>query len=291
MKVKTTFALFCLTVFLFGCAPIAQTATETPVLPTATTTSTETATATATATETATPTATEAPAYNICPPLDSDPRGCTLSSPDELLDPNSGFSEHLRSLRKPFSADTKKLSAILPTITSNPSSEKIITFVDASTYLSDSGSDSNLPIRLLGTSAYLEMNINNVSYAWFNYNYELQNPDDPTNKDANIIIKGIYPVKGPNISPIIDNINNVDRMVKMAPDFIKARPVMGFAVGKKDIEGGNLDPLEELAYQKYPNMDQAFKDFIGEKDPVTGTIVPSNVNALRDMLVVLNISR
>ena len=75
MKVKTTFALFCLAVFLFGSAPITQT--------------TDPRTSSARllqqphqlrrqlqlppATETATPTATEAPTYNVCPPETTDP--------------------------------------------------------------------------------------------------------------------------------------------------------------------------------------------------------------------------
>jgi hypothetical protein len=268
MKVKTTFALFCLTVFLFGCAPIAQTATETPVPPT----STETATATATATETATPTATEVPAYNICPPETSDPRGCTLSSPDDLLNPNK-FLGFLRSLTKPFLANTEPLKTPIPTTTTNPSGEKLITFVDAFTY-DHGGPDDKLAVRLLGTSAYLEMNIDGVTYGWFIYPMELQNPKDPTNKDANRIVIGIAKVKAPGIP------RPIDQIAQIAPGLIKQLPVLGFGVGEKDTADGEIDPLEKIQYQNDPEMDRAFEDFIS-----------GNLDALNGKVVILDIGR
>ena len=214
---QRTISFLAIVMVLTACSPstIIPTATEVP--PTATVTETQTATATATPTETAT--ATEAPVYNynICPPETSDPRGCTLSGPDDLFNPDK-FFKFLKTLTRPFSANTEKLSNPLPTVIMNPSDEHVITFVNEGTYLSG-GPDSNLPVRLLGTSAYVEMNISGVTHGWFVYPMELQNPNDPTNKEANIIVIGIHKVKGPGIP------RSVDKIAQIAPGAIRYRAV------------------------------------------------------------------
>ena len=68
MKSKAVITLFCVAIFLFDCAPFAQTATETPVPPTAT--------ATAKPTETLVPTATATPK----PQLSADEMNAIISS-------------------------------------------------------------------------------------------------------------------------------------------------------------------------------------------------------------------
>ena len=223
---------------------------------------------TSTPESTDTATATEAPAYKTCPPENGDPRGCKLDNVDDLTDPNK-FSKFLEGLSQPFSPQTEKIGTN-PIATAYENDDyKIITFVPPSTYFSE-GSDKNLSARLMGTSAYLEANINGADYKWFIYPLEIQDPKDPLNKDANSHIIGIF--------RITVDINHAASIVS---DYVYGRPVPGIVVGYKYPGSGEIDPLVKLEYDKDPKgMDQAFANFIN-----------GDVKALNNKIVIIDLSK
>ena len=267
MKVKTTFALFCLAVFLFGCAPIAQTATETPVPPTATATSTETATATATATETATPTATEAPTYNVCQPETTDPAECPLDLNKNFLSGN--YAEWASGQAKPFPPNVTPIPTPLFEAYKEGIGIKYIQLYGFGVYFG--GADPSLAVQKGYTVARLVLP---SGQAYDLSPFYLQ---DPNTKETVTII-GYCPINGPTAHRPLGTIDKtIDKNIR---NLIVSVAVPGIVEGYQFATTGIDDELAKIIFDADPSMPQRMKDFVN-----------GNISALNGKPVLIELER
>jgi hypothetical protein len=243
MKSKIAFMLISMVIFLFGCAPIAQIATETPVPPTATATSTETATATAT--EAPTATATEASTYKVCPPETVDPSECPIDLTSDLL--SGRYADWASDLKEPFPSNITPIPIPLQEQTNTLDGIKYITFYGLATYFG--GADTTLAVQKGATSARLVLP-SGQTYDVFPFYLQ-----DPNTKQIVTLI-GYVPINGPSVklAPQMANQN--------ARNFFTSVAVPGVAEGYQYPGTGNDDELTKIIFNADSSMPGRIKDAI-----------------------------